>query len=562
MKAVRRVSLFLFCAAFSVLVGAVTVRAELSAEILIGDIPPDRVDELISQNANDPRVVFDLLALKSAQSAPGQAAEIEVVRAALAQRFPQVIDADVGAVLLGAADSFLEAGMKQEALEQLYLALERFRASTTNPKILGDLLERIAVLEKDLGDAKTAADLRKAIGELPGSLDAPPGTRSNDPGFVSVEVFYATDRKQTGESHPSQFFGYDRTDGLNYGKLEVTIPRTQVPGTLSAPSIWRLEFSEDPTKHTMLQSITPVEKDAFFASMRQGLDDRESSDAFIFIHGYNVSFDTAAKRTAQLAYDMSFEGLPVLYSWPSRGATTGYVPDTAVVRLSGRRLTKFLEEFVRESGATKIHVIGHSMGNRALTDALELMALRNAPLDEPLFDQIIFAAPDVDQGLFSAILPTIKPLAERLTLYSSDQDWALEASRRLHGNAPRAGQAGEDTLSHKDIDTIDMSDLGEDMLAHSYVSNDQSAILDISTLFWKSADPTIRCGLEAHPEKAQIWQYRKTDCSNLSMLNVVGHLRNKQAETAAQIKQVLRQDFENAPQALDMEALLLSLAAQ
>ena len=50
-------------------------------------------------------------------------------------------------------------------------------------------------------------------------------------------------------------------------------------------------------------------------------------DAFLFIHGYNVTFEGAARRTAQMAYDLGFNGAAVFYSWPSQGTPTAYTID-------------------------------------------------------------------------------------------------------------------------------------------------------------------------------------------------------------------------------------------
>ena len=36
-------------------------------------------------------------------------------------------------------------------------------------------------------------------------------------------------------------------------------------------------------------------------------------DAFVFIHGFNVAFEDAVMRTAQIAYDLGFDGAPILY---------------------------------------------------------------------------------------------------------------------------------------------------------------------------------------------------------------------------------------------------------
>ena len=539
-------------------------RADLTTELLAGRFDASRVDELIAENAADPQIAFDLLGEKALdpEIAVEAATEAHVLRAALAVRFPEQITDDLPSLLLDAADALLAAGDTAAALEHFYAALQALRDRAARRETLAELLSEIAALEERLGNTEQAAGLRASAEALPDALNAPPANRSSDLGYVNVDVFYATDRARTGKTRPARFYGYGRAEALDYGIAEVTIPRTHVPGSLAAPTIWKLEFSEDPTKHVMLQSVTPVAADNFFGSMRERLDDVQSKEAFVFVHGYNVSFDDAAKRAAQMAYDMNFKGIPVLYSWPSRGATIGYIPDTAVVRFSGRRLTRFLEDLVAQSGATTIHIVAHSMGNRAVTDALELLALRLAPIEAPVFDQIIFAAPDVDMSLFSAMLPTIRPLARRLTLYGSEKDWALLASQKLHGDAPRAGQGGADALVHGAIDTIDMSSLGEDMLAHSYVANDRSALLDISMLFWRNTDPQNRCGLKKREGDARIWLYEQADCTSQSMLDMVGQLWSAGITSPEDARTMLRTTFANSPQLPELEPLLVDMVTE
>ena len=541
-------------------------QAELSVELLSGDIPFEEIDALVAANADDAAVAFDLLGLKVEglvnRQSFAEAANTILIQAQLAVRFPNLIGSDIPALYIDAAELFQEAGDIDSAITQLLAALTALRERAANPKLLSDLLLQIADLEDSRGQHDRAAGFRDAAQDIPPPGDAPAGARSGDSGFVRVNVYYATDRALTGKTRPARMFGSDLANDLNYGIAEVTIPRTHAPGQFETPSVWKLEFTEDPAKHVMLQSVSPVDKNAFFGAMSQDLNTSGASDAFVFIHGYNVAFDKAAKRTAQLARDMNFQGLSVLYSWPSKGATIGYIPDTAVVRLSGRRLTNFLEDLVAKSGATTIHLIAHSMGNRAMTDALELMALRRAPIQEPVFDQVIFAAPDVDQGLFAEMMPTIRPLAKRLTLYASDKDRALEASRKLHGNRPRAGQGGDVALQHEAVDTIDMSVLGNDVLAHSYVSNEQSAILDLSMLFWLNLSPENRCGLigTVADTVRQVWKYETSECSYSNLLPFVSTLRNQGAVSKAEIKETLRRNFADADQLRELEPVLLGLA--
>ena len=40
---------------------------------------------------------------------------------------------------------------------------------------------------------------------------------------------------------------------------------------------------------------------------------------------HGVTFKDAARRTAQMAYDLGFPGAPVFYSWPSAGTSTGFI---------------------------------------------------------------------------------------------------------------------------------------------------------------------------------------------------------------------------------------------
>jgi len=202
-----------------------------------------------------------------------------------------------------------------------------------------------------------------------------------------------------------------------------------------------------------------------------------------------------------------------------------YIADTAVVNLSGRRLLTFLEDVVARSGAKRIHLIAHSMGNRALTDALELFALRHED-EPPAFDQVVFAAPDLDAGLFAAMAQTIRGAAQRLTLYASDKDWALAVSRKLHGDAARAGQGGRRILQAAAVDSIDMTSVGEDMLMHSYYANNPSALSDILSLFWRDAPPEDRCGMkQSTGEFGAYWQYVPDECDSSALLSTLSFLR-------------------------------------
>jgi len=244
---------------------------------------------------------------------------------------------------------------------------------------------------------------------------------------------------------------------------------------------------------------------------------------FVFIHGYNVSFDKAARRTAQLAYDLEFDGTPILYSWPSQDQIAGYFADEASVGVSARKLRHFLEDLVEKSGASRIHLIAHSMGNRALVEALEQLVLRRDPsLPSAVFDQVILAAPDIDIDLFKATSPEIQKAARRVTLHASSNDQALEYSATVHGGIPRAGSIvddGKEVVVLSGLDTIDMSAIDTTSLGHSYYGDDAAAMTDMVLLMWRGASPSKRCGMYVKPkDDLRYWKFEPEECRDKALL--------------------------------------------
>ena len=524
-------------------------------------------DPLMIGDPADPRFVHDLLLFR-AELLVATGAEPPVIARAWADlgtyqsRHRDLLSEDPVPAFLRAATIFEDLADLRSARRALEAAIDAAREAGGDGQdvaVLYDELARLATLAGQPGLAEEAE-------ALAATFRAPPtedGSRGDGEGFRAVDVYYATDRARTGSDGPRDFYGSERGE-LELGVATVTIPDRHEPGRIEGPSVWRLEFGPSPSRHVILRSVTPVEDEAFYGRLNNEFADDPGRDLFVFIHGYNVTFDAAAKRAAQIAYDMGHSAVPVLFSWPSRGRTVGYMADTAVVRLSGRRLAMFLEDLVARSGAETIHIIAHSMGNRALTDALEILALRQGATDESraVFGQVLFAAPDLDALLFAEMARTFRPLARRMTLYASEEDWALASSRKLHGAQPRAGQGGDDLLVEDSFDSIDMSELGEDMLAHSYFADDSSAIADMATLFWRNAPPGRRCGLEERagqsPDRPG-WDYRTGECASRDLIGVIAILREGRIETRREALEVLPDVTEDEDILADITPVVESL---
>ncbi|MEX0407758.1 alpha/beta hydrolase [Aquibium sp. LZ166] len=488
---------------------------------------------------SDPRIVVDLLEQKAAIE---RDAGLHARAAATERRLSDAIAASEGEfspervpVLTRLSGDLAAAGEFAMAVGTLEEALRISRAAGLADGV-EPLLGELDDLAARSGDPAVAARAREVAAEHVETVRRLEEETSRafdvDPekGFSTVRIFYATDRARSGSELPNDFYGGGRGT-LEMGTAEVSIPQHHRPGQIEAPSIWTFDFREDPERHVVLSSVTPKADSAVFADMQAQVRETGVAEAFVFVHGFNVPFHEAAKRTAQMAYDMNFDGLPILYSWPSRASVVSYIADTAVVNLSGRRLSLFLEDLVAKSGAKRIHLIAHSMGNRALTDALELFALRHDG-EAPAFDQVLFTAPDLDAGLFAEMMKTIRTTAERITLYASNKDWALAVSRQLHGDSPRAGQGGRQILNVASLDSIDMTAIGEDMLKHSYYANNPSALTDILSLFWRDAPPEKRCGMtQVEGENGSYWQYAPEGCDSDALLSTLSFLRHGSIST-------------------------------
>lgn len=145
------------------------------------------------------------------------------------------------------------------------------------------------------------------------------------------------------------------------------------------------------------------------------------------------------------------------------------------------------------------------MGSRAVINAL-ITLKRKKHL--PAVNELVFAAPDIDNQVFAQKAPAVRAKCERITLYASSKDRALAASRALHA-FPRAGESGPNMVILPDLlDTIDASAVDTDLLGHSYYGDNRSILGDIYNLVkGRSAPP--RFGLQQmESPKGRYWAFQ------------------------------------------------------
>lgn len=331
--------------------------------------------------------------------------------------------------------------------------------------------------------------------------------------YKVVKVFFGTDRKLVPTaSSPRDFFASERGRAISYGNCEVSIPRDHKTGELEAPSLLR-KYLENPAKHVVLLRLNLRNRNEFMSDLNSTIAEKKTNSALVFIHGYNNTFEDAARRTAQIAHDIEFPGVPMFYSWPSNGATLSYVTDGNDADQAIVYLKAFLKDLAVNSKFTSITLLAHSMGNRVLTQAFAALKNEIDTTKLRVFKEIILAAPDIDADVFkNNIVPALVASKSSVTLYASSRDGALTAAKKINGE-PRAGDSDGGLVVVKGIETIDATNADTNLfwgLGHAYVADSRNILSDLSYLIVKGLHATSRYGLEPVPAPSgtQYWKFK------------------------------------------------------
>lgn len=325
--------------------------------------------------------------------------------------------------------------------------------------------------------------------------------------YVFVKLFFGTDRKYQGSDKAHKVFT-NESDKLNFGECIVSIPSSHKIGEIETP--WRnFRLLENPSKHIILQEVDLLTKQDIFKKINAGITESNNNSALLFIHGYNISFEESAKRTAQLTIDLNFEGVKCFYSWPSKAKTELYTHDEEAIQVSTKYITEFLIEFSNQSLAENIYLIGHSMGTRGLTKAL-IDAIEQKPEIKDEVKEIILSAPDINAKIFKEqIVPEFLKYQKVITLYASSEDKPLQASKAIHG-FPRAGETGEEIIIMDGVETIDATGADTSFMKHSYYGDARAIINDLHNLILDRERPDKRVDLmRVKIDKGAYWKFRK-----------------------------------------------------
>jgi esterase/lipase superfamily enzyme len=267
--------------------------------------------------------------------------------------------------------------------------------------------------------------------------------------------------------------------------------------------------AEDASQEITVESLDVLTRERWREEIRRRAVPLGKPGILVFVHGFNVGFADAAKRAAQLAYDLAFPGPVVFFSWPSRGQVLDYTADGDAAEWSIPHLSDVLADLADLADGAPIYIVAHSMGNRVLTRAFHALVTQNAAKSNA-FKEIVLTAPDIDADIFrTQIAPKILGAGPRTTLYASDTDKALTTSRSLHGGYQRLGQAGASLVILPGMETVDATSITTDFLSHSYFGDSTTVMADLFHLIRKGLPPSARTALQPATSPAgQYWRFK------------------------------------------------------
>jgi esterase/lipase superfamily enzyme len=314
----------------------------------------------------------------------------------------------------------------------------------------------------------------------------------------SIAVSFVTLRDRTGKPDPADYFGGSR------GSMTAGVC------TVSFSPIWGLEDIADsapffiPDEKIELVEIQEssmaslYEEAARFPAGRNG-------NLVIYIHGYNIDFEKGCRRSALFQRVLGLQDRLLLFSWPADGNMLKYTWDEADLVWSVPHIARFLEELIGRIGSKKIDLVAHSLGARGAVHALARMAYRER--QGSLINELVLIAPDIDADTFALDLPLLHSMADRITVYVSDNDKALRLSQEVHGY-PRLGQAGASLNVLEGVETIDISGIStRRMSGHLYHLFNPEVIADLSLLLHLGKSAGERPGLQAASRNGvEYWQ--------------------------------------------------------
>jgi esterase/lipase superfamily enzyme len=274
-------------------------------------------------------------------------------------------------------------------------------------------------------------------------------------------VYFATDRAPRGAGFGESWGGIARC-----GRTLVPIANAISP---AAPD-------------SSFESIAcdgPAAMAAFAGQVAAAARTRSCNKVLLIAQGFNLTFRIALLHGAQVAMDAQWPCAVLAFDWSSEGRFDRYTADIERSGYSEPVLIGLLQAL--QAAGMETELLAHSIGTRIAMAAVGAVCSK----PEPVVGEMILVAADVgaepDNDDFGQMLKRDAPCTRRITIYASDNDLALMASRSVHGGIARAGQTPLADMQYRTprIEVIDASAAPSDPSGHAYFIFSYEMLTDI-----------------------------------------------------------------------------------
>ena len=358
-------------------------------------------------------------------------------------------------------------------VQVVLLGVSSRNGSWARGRCLTHAVTRLATAEAKLAKSSTRSFSILAIGlialSLFGCATRPENgflspVMANIAGASDHTLLIATTRER--DARPGTLFNGDRASSIDYAKITVSIPPRHVPGNIE----WASTPPGDPAADFVAREETYLDGDkAFIQALNTQLASRPigSRKVFIFIHGFNTLFAEGLYREAQIVHDSKASGVPVLFTWASRGKPGAYLYDTNSATAARDALEHTLR-LLLASNADQVNILAHSMGNWVTVEALRQIKISGNLAHADKVGFVFLAAPDIDIDVFKSQMRRFGKPRKPFYIVLSKDDRALWLSKTIAGGEARVGDdANIGELEALGATVIDLSDVkGTDASNH------------------------------------------------------------------------------------------------
>jgi len=314
-----------------------------------------------------------------------------------------------------------------------------------------------------------------------------------------LRVYYATNRVpeiQTGSLVAPYY--QSGAGSLRYGYADVDVARRG----LLAVGYALLTFDQVSSNDYAVTAVRQVPEDEFYAGLSKGITAAPTNEAVVFVHGYNVPFVDAIQTAALVSYQIGFKGVPIAYAWPGQERWWRYGAALDEVNAASDKLATVLRDIASRSGAARIHLVAHSLGNGVLVEALQKHRQQGG---QRIGAELIMAAPDVSTNRFAEVVGSLASVVSRITLYASSLDVPLWVAGKVKAY-PRIGFSQPPLPRYQATDSVDATGVDLSPLGHSYYA-DSDILQDLAKIINDAAPPADRGLKQLGSAAATYWTF-------------------------------------------------------